>query len=62
MSEQNTNLTEIEETQHLAAKATAMERILTRALENDVDMDRLKRLLELREKRDRTTRAPKLCP
>ncbi len=28
MSEQNTNLTEIEETHHLAVKQTAMERIL----------------------------------
>ncbi|MBX4336456.1 ERF family protein [Bartonella raoultii] len=50
MSEQNTNLTEIEETHHLAVKQTAMERILNRALENDVDMDRLERLIALREK------------
>ncbi|VEJ46140.1 ERF family protein [Bartonella vinsonii] len=50
MSEQNTNLTEIKETHHLAAKQTAMERILTRALESDVDMDRLERLIALREK------------
>ncbi|WP_375652660.1 ERF family protein [Bartonella sp. AP19HLJMH] len=50
MSEQNTNLTEIEETHHLAVEQTAMERILNRALENDVDMDRLERLIALREK------------
>ncbi len=50
MSEQNTNLTEVEETHHLAVKQTAMERILNRALENDVDMDRLERLIALREK------------
>ncbi|WP_208438217.1 ERF family protein, partial [Bartonella taylorii] len=50
MSEQNNNLIEIEETHHLAVKQTAMERILNRALENDVDMDRLERLIALREK------------
>ncbi|WP_375657404.1 ERF family protein [Bartonella sp. CM120XJJH] len=50
MSEQNTNLTEIEETHHLAVKQTAMERILNKALGNDVDMDRLERLIALREK------------
>ncbi|ACS51255.1 putative phage recombination protein [Bartonella grahamii as4aup] len=50
MSEQNNNLIEIEKTHHLAVKQTAMERILNRALENDVDMDRLERLIALREK------------
>ncbi|WP_409361891.1 ERF family protein [Bartonella heixiaziensis] len=49
MSEKNTNLTEIEETHHLAVEQTAMERILNRALENDVGIDRLQRLLDLRD-------------
>ncbi|UTO29104.1 ERF family protein [Bartonella harrusi] len=50
MSEQNTNLTEVKENPNLAVKQTAMDLILTRALENDVDMDRLERLISLREK------------
>ncbi len=50
MSEQNTNLIEIEETHHLAVEQTAMECILNKALESDVSIDRLKRLLDLREK------------
>ncbi|MCZ2158832.1 ERF family protein [Bartonella sp. 220] len=50
MNEQNTNLTEVEKTQHLDVEQTAMERILNKALESDVDMDRLERLLDLREK------------
>ncbi|VEJ45229.1 ERF family protein [Bartonella vinsonii] len=49
MSEQNTNLTEIKETHHLAVEQTVMERILNKALESDVDMDRLQRLLDLRD-------------
>ncbi|WP_375650069.1 ERF family protein [Bartonella sp. MU70NMGDW] len=49
MSEQNTNLIEIEETHHLAVEQTVMERILNKALDSDVDMDRLERLLKLRE-------------
>ncbi|WP_375663852.1 MULTISPECIES: ERF family protein [unclassified Bartonella] len=49
MSEQNTNLIEIEETHHLAVEQTVMERILNKALDSDVDMDRLERLLDLRE-------------
>ncbi|MBB4077105.1 hypothetical protein GGR08_001422 [Bartonella fuyuanensis] len=50
MNEQNTYLTEVRETHHLAVEQTAMERILNKALENDVDMDRLERLIALREK------------
>ncbi|EJF98609.1 hypothetical protein MEI_00179 [Bartonella vinsonii subsp. arupensis Pm136co] len=50
MSEQNTNLTEVEKTQYLNVEQTAMERILNKALGNDVDMDRLQRLIALREK------------
>ncbi|UTO29227.1 ERF family protein [Bartonella harrusi] len=50
MNEQNTNLTEVKENPNLAVKQTAMDLILTRALENDVDMDRLERLISLREK------------
>lgn len=55
MSEQNTSLTEVRETRDVVdeqanVKQTAMERILNRALENDVDIDRLERLLALREK------------
>ncbi|WP_375702205.1 ERF family protein [Bartonella sp. AA89HNZF] len=50
MSEQNTNLIEIEETHHVAVEQTVMECILNKALDSDVDMDRLERLLELREK------------
>ncbi|WP_375667108.1 MULTISPECIES: ERF family protein [unclassified Bartonella] len=49
MSEQNTNLIEIEETHHVAVEQTVMERILNKALDSDVDMDRLERLLDLRE-------------
>ncbi|MGF7158129.1 ERF family protein [Bartonella heixiaziensis] len=49
MSEQNTNLIEIEETHHLAIEQTVMERILNKALENDVGIDRLQRLLDLRD-------------
>ncbi|EJF88315.1 hypothetical protein ME1_00773 [Bartonella vinsonii subsp. arupensis OK-94-513] len=50
MSEQNTNLIEIEGTHHLAVEQTVMERILNKALEGNADMDRLQRLLDLREK------------
>ncbi|WP_375692301.1 ERF family protein [Bartonella sp. AP4SXKL] len=51
MSELSTTRTElVEKTNDCEIKSTAMELILERALENDVDMDRLKRLLELREK------------
>ncbi len=49
MNEQNTNLTEVNKTNDCEVKSTAMELILTRALENDVDMDRLERLIALRE-------------
>ncbi len=50
MSEQNTTQTElVEKTNDCEIKPTAMELILERALENDVDIDHLKRLLELRE-------------
>ncbi|EJF85363.1 hypothetical protein MCW_00838, partial [Cardidatus Bartonella washoeensis 085-0475] len=49
MSEQNTNLTEVEKIHDLAVEQTVMERILNKALESDVDMDRLERLLKLRE-------------
>ncbi len=49
MSELSTTQTElVEKTNDCEIKPTAMELILERALENDVDMDRLKRLLELR--------------
>lgn len=51
MSELSITQTElVEKTKDCAIKATAMDRILTRALENDVDMDRLERLIALREK------------
>ncbi|WP_273719160.1 MULTISPECIES: ERF family protein [Bartonella] len=50
MNELNTNLTEVNKTNDCEVKSTAMELILERALENDVDLDRLKSLLELREK------------
>ncbi|EJF77427.1 hypothetical protein MCO_01342 [Bartonella sp. DB5-6] len=51
MSELSTMQTElVEKTNDCEVKPTAMERILNRALENDVDMDRLERLLALREK------------
>ncbi|CDO48600.1 ERF family protein [Bartonella tribocorum] len=50
MNEQNTNLTEVNKTNDYEIKPTAMELILERALENDVNLDRLKSLLELREK------------
>ncbi|WP_208442234.1 ERF family protein [Bartonella raoultii] len=44
-------MTELTITQNeLQNQTTAMERILNKALENDVDMDRLERLLALREK------------
>ncbi len=50
MSELITTQTElVKKTNDCEIKPTAMELILERALENDVDMDRLKRLLELRE-------------
>ncbi|WP_375652098.1 MULTISPECIES: ERF family protein [unclassified Bartonella] len=50
MSELSTTQTElVEKMNDCEIKPTAMELILERALENDVDMDRLKRLLELRE-------------
>lgn len=50
MNEQNTNLTEVRETHHLAIEQTAMDLILTRVLQNDVDMNRLEHLIALREK------------
>ncbi|EJF82924.1 ERF family protein [Candidatus Bartonella washoeensis] len=51
MSELSTTQTQlVEKTNDCEIKPTAMELILEKALENDVDMDRLKRLLELREK------------
>ncbi|CDO48217.1 ERF family protein [Bartonella tribocorum] len=50
MNELNTNLTEVNKTNDCEIKPTAMELILERALENDVNLDRLKSLLELREK------------
>ncbi|WP_375653378.1 ERF family protein [Bartonella sp. MR110HLJHH] len=50
MSELSTTQTElVETTNNCENKPTAMELILERALDNDVDLDRLKRLLELRE-------------
>ncbi len=50
MSELSTTQTElVEKTNDCEIKPTAMELILERALESDVDLDRLKRLLELRE-------------
>ncbi|EJF85901.1 MULTISPECIES: ERF family protein [Bartonella] len=50
MSEPNTNLTAVNKTNDCEVKSTAMDLILTRALENDIDMDRLERLIALREK------------
>ncbi|WP_273721074.1 ERF family protein, partial [Bartonella sp. ML71XJBT] len=51
MSEISTTQTELVEKRNACeVKQTAMERILNRALENDVDMDRLERLIALREK------------
>ncbi|WP_273757343.1 ERF family protein, partial [Bartonella sp. MM73XJBT] len=51
MSEISTTQTElVEKRNDCEVKQTAMERILNRALENDVDMDRLERLIALREK------------
>ncbi|WP_273760974.1 ERF family protein, partial [Bartonella sp. AU16XJBT] len=51
MSELTITQTElVEKTNECQIKPTAMELILERALENDVDLDRLKSLLELREK------------
>ncbi|WP_273789957.1 ERF family protein [Bartonella sp. ML70XJBT] len=51
MNELTTTQTElVEKTNTCDVKPTAMERILNRALENDVDMDRLERLIALREK------------
>ncbi|WP_375659646.1 ERF family protein [Bartonella sp. MR30HLJHH] len=50
MSELSTTQTElVEKMNDCENKPTAMELILERALDNDVDLDRLKRLLELRE-------------
>ncbi len=51
MSELSTTQTElVKKTNDCEIKPTAMELILERALENDVDLERLKSLLELREK------------
>ncbi|EJF74214.1 hypothetical protein MCO_01840 [Bartonella sp. DB5-6] len=51
MSELSTMQTElVEKTNDCEIKPTAMEGILNRVLENDVDMDRLERLIALREK------------
>ncbi|WP_175869145.1 ERF family protein [Bartonella gabonensis] len=51
MNELSTTQTElVEKTNECQIKPTAMELILERALENDVDMDRLERLLQLRDK------------
>ncbi|WP_273783637.1 ERF family protein [Bartonella sp. AU15XJBT] len=51
MSELTTTQTElVEKRNDCEVKQTAMDRILNRALENDVDMDRLERLITLREK------------
>ncbi|UNF37454.1 ERF family protein [Bartonella krasnovii] len=51
MNEQSTTQTELmEKTNTCETNSTAMELILERALQSDVDLDRLKSLLELREK------------
>ncbi|WP_142417227.1 ERF family protein [Bartonella massiliensis] len=51
MSELTITQTELEkQTNDSKNQTTAMDRILNRALENDVDMDRLERLIALREK------------
>ncbi|UNF52393.1 ERF family protein [Bartonella krasnovii] len=51
MNEQSTTQTELmEKTNACETNSTAMELILERALQSDVDLERLKSLLELREK------------
>ncbi|UNF29475.1 ERF family protein [Bartonella krasnovii] len=51
MNEQSTTQTELmKKTNTCETNSTAMELILERALQSDVDLDRLKSLLELREK------------
>ncbi|WP_144753871.1 ERF family protein [Bartonella saheliensis] len=51
MNEITTTQTEfVEKNNDCEIKQTVMDRILTRALENNVDMDRLERLIALREK------------